>query len=144
MAINDVRLYAVRELQDLPDLYDYNVGVSSSSSLPSVHSTTSNTDAHSLDLTHESNPSTDALVLKSSLHQQQQHEVLGAEESSTSSSSHDDDDDEEEELLGLSLLCLEPAQPPSPAVVRLDLDFLKQDPPKAHVLRQQCGYEYYY
>lgn len=113
-SMDDVRLFVVRELEDIPDLYhEFN------------HHHGGMSDANSLDLTQESNPSADDVPCNA--------EVCSASSSSATS-------EEEEELLGLSLLCLEaPSESTPTSLVRLDLDFLKQDPPKAHLMRQ-CAY----
>ena len=114
-SMDDVRLFVVRELEDIPDLYhEFN------------HHHGCMSDANSLVFSQESNPSVDDVALPCDA------EVSSASSRTTTS--------EEEELLGLSLLCLEaPPEATPTSLVRLDLDFLKQDPPKAHIMRQ-CGY----
>ena len=103
---SDVRLFVVRDLNDLPNLYDCYAPQSTESVV-----TVSSSDTHSLEFTHDTTTSV-ALPL------------------SHNDDDDDDDDDDEDALLGLDYVTENNEEPPT--VVQLDLDFLQQDPPQAH------------
>lgn len=148
-SVDDVRLFFVNDLDDVPDLYDFArpnlvetpATTATVSDVAAADSTTmlEQSDANSLDFTHGTTTTTSGEYSSSSRHRQMP--VVRREEEKSFSSESSRDKDEGEELVGLHLL---EAEETAHQIVHLDLDFLKQDPPKAPASRHKREGSFYF
>ena len=140
-SIEDVRLFVVRNLEDIPDLYDVYSSTNQQQQQQHVIG-----DTHSLDWTDDDSTKSRrdeaARSPETIVHQEEENGSFAALPSRSSSLSRSSSDDDE--LIGLGLLLCEAEEPVLPDVVRLDLEFLKTDPPKAHASSRHRHFCEYY